>query len=184
MTQWEVDVGSQTGLWWRVQNSGNFITWTLACLHVLLFSAQIVQFIYHQQNLKLFAVFVHLLLVFRRISITIACWCHLIWIQGHWCALHAIVLKWLWPTQELLINLMLTSMLEFWYGGFQVFVWDKSSTLLLTNVFCPPAGLWTGPRKPCKFCFHFNDLPLIVTLPQCWKFPVLLSIWDKSYSTL
>jgi hypothetical protein len=74
-----------------------------------------------------------------------------------------------------------------WSSGmeaFRVFVREKSSTLVLTNVFCSPAGLWTAPREPCKFFFHFHDLSLVVTLAQCWNVLVLSRIRDKSNSTL
>jgi hypothetical protein len=65
---------------------------------------------------------------------------------------------------------MLTSMLEFWYGSFQsIFVWDDSFSLVLTNVLCSSAGLWTGSREPCKFCIHANYLSLVVTLAWCWN---------------
>jgi hypothetical protein len=131
---------------------------------------QIMWFMYHQQKSQLITVIIPLPLGFRRISIIIACWHRLVWIQVLCYALHAIVLKWLWPTQEFLTSLMLTSMLEFWYGSFQsIFVWDESFSLVLTNVLCSSAGLWTGSREPCKFCIHTNYLSLVVTLAWCWN---------------
>lgn len=114
--------------------------------------------------------FLPLSLGFRRNFIIATCWHCLVWIQVLCYALHAIVLKWLWMTQELLTSMILTSILEFWYGSFQsFFVWDGSSSPVLTNVFCSSAGLWTSSREPCKFCSHANDLSLVVTLTRCWN---------------
>ena len=133
--------------------------------HPLMQLSKFIWFMYHQQKSQLITVIIPLPLGFRRISIITACWHRLVWIQVLCDALHAVVLKWLWPTQEFLTSLMLTSMLEFWYGSFQsIFVWDESSSLVLTNVLCSSAGLWSGSREPCKFCIHANYLSLVVTL--------------------
>lgn len=137
--------------------------------HLLVQLSKSVCFMYHQQKSQHLAGIVPF--GFRGMFITIACWHRLVWIQILCYVLHAIVLKWLWPTQELLTSLKLTSMLEFWYGSFDtIFAWDESSSLVLTNVLYSSAGLWTGSRESCKFCIHANYLSLVVKLAWFWFF--------------